>query len=155
MIYWYYICDSNNQRRVLCNIKYKKIRFQADYLVPVYNIKNNILFLSEYNNGVHWVRLWAVSAQQNAESKSMLESIDAELQEYTNAIAENTDETKLAKLQHGEDIMTKLATQARDTVWHKKPEPQLVSKIRGDFARSQLSANVSKALYLEGVSYIR
>lgn len=130
----------------------KEIQFQADYLVPVQGLQVNTAFLSTYNNGVRWVNLWAVSADDN---KSIADCIDADLQGYTDAIARNTDETKLAKLRHGQAIMSRLAEQVRDQIWHKRPEEILVRQVKADFARANLRADVDKAIYLEGITYMR
>ena len=132
------------------------IEFAADYLVPVYDIREGAHFLAEYVNGNRRVNLWALSALRDSGAESILRALVTEKQACINNIAKyDSYDYRIPRIQARIRWMDQLMHELKDPIYHKRADERLTAEIDYDLRRAGYNPNMAHAIYLEGISRIR
>ncbi|MBD5391522.1 hypothetical protein HDR66_01805 [bacterium] len=132
------------------------VRVVADFLFPVYNMSGNVRFLNTYVNdaNIRWVNLWAISAMHGNEAESIARSLLDERQECIDSMAGATIRNQVI-LQKRARCMNQLISELYEPLYHKKADVNLSERIIADVYRAGYQTDLSRAVYLEGISHTR
>lgn len=149
-------------------LKQQSYDIQASFLVPAYNLPSGIdsWFITTqtgyHDKGSISIDVWMVRATRENPVKSMIMSLQSELDAYQTELTKAQEEAKsaendkkIAKLEHGVKVFSGLITEANDTVYHKQPDEEFLNIARGQFTQSgfaEKQPDLKNYLYLAGLS---
>ena len=143
----------------------------ASFLVPVYNLSQNTnsIYIATQRgnnpNGSITIDVWLVNANKDQPQKSMIESLEKEEKMYKKELQKALEHEKpennsnksanLRHLENGAAVFEQLVHQAKDTVYHKKPDNEFLQIARRQFSNRNFSnyqLDLNNCLYLAALS---